>query len=128
MQIGGPAQFANGGATTSTLNAGTASARAAQDDMSAGDDAMEVAPSSMQDDAVQISPQGYAAASTGNANTDAGSGETSAQANAQPMKSLVYGALGLERPDQEADPNHAYTVGKWIAAGITLGGIVSLFI
>jgi hypothetical protein len=112
-----------------------------------------------QDDAVEISPQGYAAASTdastdasddtsndvsGSTATDAATttatnattgtpagasaGETSDQANAQPMRSLVYGALGLARPDQPPDPNHAYSFGRWLAAGITIGGLISLFI
>jgi hypothetical protein len=50
------------------------------------------------------------------------------QANAQPMRSLVYGALGLARPDQPPDPNHAYSIGRWLAAGITIGGLISIFI
>jgi hypothetical protein len=117
-----------------------------------------------QDDAVEISPQGYAAAASNDTSTDASddasddvsgstatdaasttatdattdaatgttadasAGETSDQANAQPMRSLVYGALGLARPDQPPDPNHAYSFGRWLAAGITIGGLISLFI
>ncbi|WP_244145755.1 hypothetical protein [Paraburkholderia tropica] len=67
--------------------------------------------------------------STDGAQTDGstdGSGDTAP--NAQPVKSLVYGAFGLERPDQAPDPNQAYSTGRWIAAAITVGGIVSLFI
>lgn len=85
-------------------------------------DASSSAPSTSQDDAVQISPQGYAAASSDDDSDGA------ADTNGQPVQSLVYGALGLERPDAPADPNQAYTLGRWIAAGITLGGLVSLFI
>jgi hypothetical protein len=50
------------------------------------------------------------------------------EANAQPVRSLVYGALGLERPDLPTDPNEAYSVGRWLAAGLAIGGIVSLFV
>ncbi|MBB3258419.1 hypothetical protein F4827_003287 [Paraburkholderia bannensis] len=100
-----------------------------------------------QDDAVEISPQGYAAASNDaspddatddaatassdastHAATGTSSGESSDPANAQPVRSLVYGALGLARPDQPPDPNHAYSFGRWLAAGITVGGLISLLI
>ncbi|MEX3980748.1 hypothetical protein AB4Y45_17420 [Paraburkholderia sp. EG287A] len=154
MQIGAATQFANSNANTSTLRAGAASDQAEQDGAQSGDVSTTVAPSTSQDDAVQISPQGYAAASTDDSadsddaaadasdaagtsgtsdtsdatETSDASGATATSANAQPMKSLVYGALGLERPDAPADPNHTYTLGRWIAAGITLGGIISLFI
>lgn len=151
MQIGAATQFANSSANTSTLRAGAASDQAEPDDTQSSDGSTNVASSTSQDDAVQISPQGYAAASTDDiadsddAATDASdasdtadttdtsdaadaSDATSTSANAQPVKSLVYGALGLERPDAPADPNHTYTLGRWIAAGITLGGIISLFI
>ena len=148
MQIGAATQFANSGANTSTLRADAASDQAEQDGTQSSDGSANVASSTSQDDAVQISPQGYAAASTDDIvnsddaasdaadaadttdtsdTTDATDG-TPAPANAQPVKSLVYGALGLERPDAPADPNHTYTIGRWIAAGITLGGIISLFI
>ena len=45
------------------------------------------------------------------------------------VKSLAYGALGLERPEMQAtDTNGFYTAGKWMAAAVTIGGIVSLFV
>ena len=151
MQIGAATQFANSGANTSTRRAGAASDQTEQDGTPSGDGSTNVASSTSQDDAVQISPQGYAAASTDDiadsddAASDAtdaadttdtsdtsdvtdASAATSAPSDAPPVKSLVYGALGLERPDAPADPNHTYTIGRWIAAGITLGGIISLFI
>ncbi|WP_321926448.1 hypothetical protein [Paraburkholderia guartelaensis] len=154
MQIGAATQFANSSANTNTLRAGAASDQAEQDGTQSSDDSTNVASTTSQDDAVQISPQGYAAASTDDtANSDDSAADandaidasstsdtsdtadtsdatdaTSTPANAQPVKSLVYGALGLERPDAPADPNHTYTLGRWIAAGITLGGIISLFI
>ncbi|WP_321947536.1 hypothetical protein [Paraburkholderia sp. J10-1] len=172
MQIGAATQFASSSANTNTLRAGAASDQAEQDGTQSNNGSTNVASSPSQDDAVRISPQGYAAASTDDSAdsdlaaseatdaTDAGDATESADAtdatdaadvsdmadtsdtgdtadtsdggstptNAQPMKSLVYGALGLERPDVPADPNHTYTIGRWIAAGITLGGIISLFI
>ncbi|QGZ59676.1 hypothetical protein [Paraburkholderia acidiphila] len=166
MQIGAATQFANSSANTNTLRAGAASDQAEQDGAQSSDGSTNAVSSPTQDDAVQISPQGYAAASTdeiadgddaaSNASDTTDTSDTSdtsdttdasdtsdttdasdtsdaadagsTPANAQPMKSLVYGALGLERPDVPADPNHTYTLGRWIAAGITLGGIISLFI
>jgi hypothetical protein len=70
---------------------------------------------------------------TGNASDTSGdtSGDTSnagSGANAQPVRSLVDGVLGLERPDLPADPNEAYSAGRWLAAGLTIGGIISLLV
>ena len=64
MQIGASTQFANSSANTNTLRAGAASDQAEQDGTQSSDVSTNVAPSTSQDDAVQISPQGYAAAST----------------------------------------------------------------
>jgi hypothetical protein len=133
MQIGDTVPLANSGDTQYPLNASAAPGQSTQDDTQAATDSSSLALSPSQDDAVQISPQGQAAASSEN-DDSAGSAsdqtttESAADANAQPVKSLVYGSLGLERPDQPTDPNQAYSLGRWIAAGITLGGIVSLFI
>lgn len=105
--------------------------------------APKASPSATQDDAVQISPQGHAAASSDDDNgvdnatdqaegsqtesTDtAPKGET--ESAAQPVQSFVYGALDLDPPDQPTDPDTAYTAGKWLVAGITVGGIISLFV
>lgn len=136
MQIGAATQFANANGNTRTLRASAASDQAEQNGTQSNDVSTTVAPSTSQDDAVQISPQGHAAASTDDtaasddaaADTSDATDATARPANGQPVKSLVYGALGLERPDAPADPNHTYTLGRWIAAGITLGGIISLFI
>jgi len=130
MHIGAATQFVNGSSNTSTGNTRVAADQAEQDATQGSDTATNATSSSSQNDAVQISPQGYAAALSGDTGDgDAGSsGASASQANAEPVKSLVYGALGLERPDQPDDPNRAYTLGHWIAAGITLGGIISLFI
>ena len=76
-----------------------------------------------QDSAVTISPEGAAMASQ-----DASSDESSAS-NVSAVKSLAYGTLGLERPDQpQQDRNEFYTAGRWIAAGLTVGGIISLLV
>jgi hypothetical protein len=46
-----------------------------------------------------------------------------------PLKSLAYGTLGLERPDQSHENhNPFYNTGRWIAAGLTIGGIISLLV
>ncbi|WOD16717.1 hypothetical protein [Paraburkholderia kirstenboschensis] len=89
---------------------------------------------SEQDEAVRISTEGAAAAAhdtnavDGTSAADAGSdGESPADSSA--VKSFAYGTLGLERPDQPHEERNAfYTAGRWLAAGITLGGIISLLI
>ncbi|MGF6575129.1 hypothetical protein ABH945_007258 [Paraburkholderia sp. GAS333] len=98
-----------------------------------------------QDDAVNISTDGAALAAqatqsaqpsqTGNATQDAttgdtsGDGDTDSGSDVSPVKSFAYGSLGLERPDQpQSDGNSFYTAGRWLAAGITIGGLVSLLI
>ncbi|SAL47380.1 hypothetical protein AWB69_04774 [Caballeronia udeis] len=85
--------------------------------------ATKPADAATQDSAVTISPEGAAMASQ-----DASSGEGSA-ANVSAVKSLAYGTLGLERPDlPQQDRNEFYTAGRWIAAGLTIGGIISLLV
>jgi len=46
------------------------------------------------------------------------------------MKSFTYGALGLERPEKETanKPPDGYSMGRWLAAGITVGTIISVLI
>lgn len=76
-----------------------------------------------QDSAVTISPEGAAMASQ-DASTDEGSASS-----VSAVKSFAYGTLGLERPDQpQQDRNEFYTAGRWIAAGLTVGGIISLLV
>lgn len=44
-------------------------------------------------------------------------------------KSFVYGALGLERPEQTQDrATDGYDWGRWLAAGVTIGSIISVLI
>jgi len=155
MEIGGstPGSVGIGLANLRNAAAGTMTSAPPLDD---GDDPDNGATTSItsesvtltQDDAVDISPAGYAAASSDDGSDDDGgndlgdvvividgpsdqqvaSGETADEANAEPVRSLVYGALGLERPDQPTDPNEAYSVGRWLAAGLAIGGIISLFV
>ncbi|WP_429304697.1 hypothetical protein [Paraburkholderia sp. GAS199] len=89
---------------------------------------------SMQDDAVRISAEGAAAAAAAQ-DADTSQNQTASDAsdtgtpviNASAVKSFAYGTLGLERPDQPQEQHNAfYTAGRWLAAGITLGGIISL--
>jgi hypothetical protein len=85
-----------------------------------------------QDDAVHISAEGAAtAAQEGNAVQDGGvsdsAGEGASTTGVSAVKSFAYGTLGLERPDQPHEERNAfYTAGRWLAAGITIGGIISL--
>ncbi|CAD6541589.1 hypothetical protein LMG28727_03881 [Paraburkholderia kirstenboschensis] len=89
---------------------------------------------SEQDEAVHISTEGAATAALdrnavgATSAADAGSDGRSA-VDSSAVKSFAYGTLGLERPDQPHEERNAfYTAGRWLAAGITLGGIVSLLI
>ncbi|PTB21385.1 hypothetical protein C9I57_06920 [Trinickia symbiotica] len=84
-----------------------------------------------QDAAVSISAEGAAAAARDGAatsdSTHATTPDASAQPDASPVKSFTYGTLGLERPDKpEEETNGYYTAGRWLAAGITLGGLIAL--
>lgn len=61
------------------------------------------------------------------ATNDVTGGTVTSPANVSPVKAFAYGALGLERPDQPQDErNSFYTAGKWLAAGLTIGGLISL--
>ncbi|MFM0241843.1 hypothetical protein [Paraburkholderia phytofirmans] len=87
---------------------------------------------STQDDAVHISAEGAATAAQesnsgqGDAISDSTSVDTPAS-GVSAVKSFAYGTLGLERPDQPQEAYNAfYTAGRWLAAGITIGGIISL--
>jgi hypothetical protein len=52
-----------------------------------------------------------------------------ANGTASPVKSFACGALGLDDPDAEqTDTNQFYTAGKVIAAAVTIGKIISLFV
>lgn len=79
---------------------------------------------------VDISPEG-AALSGDSTSTPSSADDESLAKSAHALKAFSYGALGLERPDV-TPPHHTgtdfYTVGKWVAAGITIGGIISIFV
>jgi hypothetical protein len=125
-------------ALPSTLEATDRATRNASSTSLTGDDAATArsatSHASEQDEAVQISTEGAAAAALdrnavdATIAADAGSDGASA-ADSSAVKSFAYGTLGLERPDQPHEERNAfYTAGRWLAAGITLGGIVSLLI
>ncbi|MGI4857223.1 MAG: hypothetical protein ACRYHA_10005 [Janthinobacterium lividum] len=60
---------------------------------------------------------------------EAGHAEAAKHEPASPLKSLVSGALGLQSPEDAAkNTDSYYSIGKWIAAAATIGGIVSIFI
>ncbi|TKC89496.1 hypothetical protein FAZ69_11240 [Trinickia terrae] len=47
--------------------------------------------------------------------------------SASPIKSFVYGTLGLEHPNQQAhDSDGFYSAGKWLGAVLTVGGLISI--
>ncbi|MFM0223769.1 hypothetical protein [Paraburkholderia dipogonis] len=109
--------------------------RATTKSPSAADDAViqtSTADAPTQDDAVHISAEGATTAAQdsntgqGDAVSDSASEGTLA-AGVSAVKSFAYGTLGLERPDQPQEAHNAfYTAGRWLAAGITIGGVISL--
>lgn len=97
-----------------------------EDDGTASQSALSETPG--QDSAVHISAEGAAAAAQ-DASTAQGdaSGEGASTSDVSAAKSFAYGTLGLERPDQPQETHNAfYTAGRWLAAGLTMGGIISL--
>ena len=136
MQIGNVASSPISERTISTSSAATDQRSASDDNVDAAQttqaaqtaqttatQATQPADATTQDSAVTISPEGAAMASQ-DASSDAGSAS-----NVSAVKLLAYGTLGLERPDQpQENRNEFYTAGRWIAAGLTIGGIISLLV
>jgi len=136
MQIGNVASSPTSERTISTSSAATdqrsvsddnvdaaQTTQAAQTAQTTATQATQPADATTQDSAVTISPEGAAMASQ-DASSDAGSAS-----NVSAVKLLAYGTLGLERPDQpQENCNEFYTAGRWIAAGLTIGGIISLLV
>jgi hypothetical protein len=101
----------------------TQTTQAAQTTQTTTTQTAQPADATTQDSAVTISPEGAAMARQ-DASSDAGSAS-----NVSAVKLLAYGTLGLERPDQpQENRNEFYTAGRWIAAGLTIGGIISLMV
>jgi hypothetical protein len=76
--------------------------------------------------------------STSNASAHTSSGAT-AQASsssgsaageqASSVKSFACGAIGLDNPDaKQGETNQFYTAGKIVAAAVTIGKLISLFV
>jgi hypothetical protein len=138
MQIGNVASSPTSERTISTSSAATDQRSVSDDNVDAAQttqaaqtakttqtttQATQPADAATQDSAVTISPEGAAMASQ-DASSDAGSAS-----NVSAVKLLAYGTLGLERPDQpQENRNEFYTAGRWIAAGLTIGGIISLLV
>lgn len=88
-------------------------------------------------DTVQLSKAGLAAQKADAQGTNPSAADETSVA---PTKSLVYGVLGLERPDppqedqkgqnqnQSQNQNEYYSAGRWVSAAATAGAIVSMLI
>jgi len=51
------------------------------------------------------------------------------EAAASSVRQFASGALGLDSPGTSSDDTNAfYTAGKWVAAAVTVGKIISLFV
>ncbi|WP_052382223.1 hypothetical protein [Paraburkholderia kururiensis] len=49
--------------------------------------------------------------------------------SSSPIKSFTYGTLGLESPEQQSEQKDSYySAGRWLAAAVTVGGIISLIL
>ncbi|WP_250455881.1 hypothetical protein [Caballeronia sp. ATUFL_M2_KS44] len=63
------------------------------------------------------------------AQQDAQADASSSDDAASSAKQFACGALGLDSPDApSSETNGFYTAGKWVAAAVTVGKIVSLFV
>ncbi|MDR3670736.1 MAG: hypothetical protein P4L36_07825 [Holophaga sp.] len=61
--------------------------------------------------------------------TQPADGQSPAPDKPSTLKSFAYGSLGLEHPDQQdKDPDTSYSVGRWLAAAVTAGTLVSLLV
>jgi len=150
MQIGNlntASSVGNAGVPTTVRRPASTSVSAVQeadepDELVGAVEPAEAAEAGSQDSAVSISAAGAAAAADDNgddqgeapeaphasdmqATPEAGDDENST-ADVSPVKSFTYGVLGLERPGEAKDPNELYTAGRWLAAGLTIGGLISL--
>ena len=128
MQIGNAASSPTQERTISTSSAATDQRSVSSDEVdlmqtTQATQTAKPADVATQDSAVTISPEGAAMASQD------GSADEGSASNVSAVKSLAYGTLGLERPDQpKQNTNEFYTAGRWIAAGLTIGGIISLLV
>ncbi|HTH62757.1 MAG TPA: hypothetical protein VL689_21730 [Paraburkholderia sp.] len=98
MQIGGQSQLPHDSTDFNIATAGTTRTPAEEAASPTRNGTATLAQSSSQDDAVRISPQGYAAAladANGGAANDE-SGDPAGEANVLPDISQIYGALGLD--------------------------------
>jgi hypothetical protein len=106
----------------STSNSATEQRSISEDNVVPADTQVE-SDISTQDSAVSISPEGAAMA------REQANGNQGDAPHVSAIKSLAYGTLGLERPDEpQENRNEFYTAGRLAAAGITAIGIVAIFV
>lgn len=127
MQISNIASSPTSEQTISTSNAATEQQSLSEDN---ADPAQRTKPVDVatQDAAVTISPEGAAMASQ-ERDGDQGDGGQGSTTNVSAVKSLTYGVLGLERPDlPQENHNEFYSTGRWLAAGLAIGGLISILV
>lgn len=55
--------------------------------------------------------------------------QTAATDETTDLKSFAFGALGLDHPDQVEDKeDSSYTVGQYVKAAATIGGMIAMFV
>lgn len=94
--------------------------------------AQATVPTEVNTDTVKLSAAALNASKQDQATTIASGTNTHDAKKEEPsaVKSFTYGALGLERPEKEpaSKPPDGYSMGRWLAAGITVGTIISVLI
>lgn len=127
MQISNLASSPTSERTISTSNAVMEQQSLSQDNADPGQTTKQ-ADVATQDAAVTISPEGAAMASQESDGDQGDDGQASAP-NVSAVKSLTYGVLGLERPDlPQENHNEFYSAGRWLAAGLAIGGLISILV
>jgi len=109
---------ASGSPAASGSGAATSNPDPGQDQVTLSSDAVAAAQSAPDATGPQTAP-----AAPGTQPTAASAAQVST------LKSFAYGSLGLEHPDQqEHDADSSYSAGRWLAAAVTAGAMISLLV
>ena len=124
---------ASGSPAASGSGAATSNPDPGQDQVTLSSDAVAAAQSAPDATGPQTAPAApgtqptaASAAQVAQGTRDAGRAPV---AQASTLKSFAYGSLGLEHPDQqEHDADSSYSAGRWLAAAVTAGAMISLLV
>ena len=125
----GPADWNTTASDRKTAGQAAAQPQAQQDKVTISDAARQA--QLQEQEAAQATAASQAAAQPAAADqelaADEGANPTDASGAA---KGFLYGALGLERPEKEAEniPPDGYTAGRWLSAALSAGTILSIVV